>query len=151
MDERRAHKSMRSETILVVDDEPAVRELIRLILSRQGYKVLVADSGPKALEICRQADTAIDLLLTDVVMPGMSGLVLAQQLKAQEQNLPVLFITGGTLAPLVNIELDPKSALLLKPFDSQALVRSVRETLDAGRNGERSNCRETGGSRPSPL
>jgi two-component system cell cycle sensor histidine kinase/response regulator CckA len=59
-----------SETILVVDDEPGVQELVRIILSRQGYKILVADSGPKAIEIYGQTDAAIDLLVTDVVMPA---------------------------------------------------------------------------------
>ncbi len=132
-----------SETILVVDDEPGVQELVRIILSRQGYKILVADSGPKAIEICGRSDV-VDLLLTDVMMPGMSGLVLVQRLKALNLNLPVLYMTGGTLAPLAGMEFDPTCALLRKPFDSQALLRSVREVLDASRGNETIRYRDTG-------
>ena len=135
---------MGSETILVVDDEPGVQELVRIILSRQGYKILVADSGPKAIEIYGQTGTAIDLLVTDVVMPGMSGIVLVQRLKAVNQELPVLFITGGTLASLANFEFDPKCALLRKPFDAQSLVHSVRHVLDARRGNQTCTCRDTG-------
>jgi two-component system cell cycle sensor histidine kinase/response regulator CckA len=120
-----------SETILVVDDEPGVLELINIILSRQGYRILAAESGPKALEIFGRHDRNIDLLLTDVMMPGMSGLALAQRVKALSQDLPVLYMTGGTLADLVDNEFDPQSHLLRKPFDSQSLVRTVRTLLSA--------------------
>jgi len=119
-----------SETILVVDDEPGVLDLVRIILSRQGYRVLVADSGPKALDICREHDGAIDLLLTDVMMPGMSGVALARHLKSLCQDLPVLYMTGGTLESLVDGQLDPQSALLRKPFDPPSLVRTIRDFLN---------------------
>lgn len=122
-----------SETILVVDDEPAVLELIKDILSRQGYKILVAESGPQALEICEQHGASIDLLLTDVMMPGMSGLGLVKRLKSLSHDFPVLFMTGGTLESLID-ELDPQSSLLQKPFDPLSLVNSIKNFLDAARN-----------------
>jgi CheY-like chemotaxis protein len=122
-----------SETILVVDDEPAVLELIKGILARQGYKILVADSGSQALEICQRDGSTIDLLLTDVMMPGMSGLGLVRSLRSQSHDFPVLYMTGGTLESLSD-ELDPQSALLRKPFDPTSLVRSIRNFLDAARN-----------------
>jgi CheY-like chemotaxis protein len=124
------------ETILVVDDEPGVLGLVEVILSRQGYRVLVADSGPKALEICQRHNGAIDLLLTDVMMPGMSGVALAGLLKSLRQNLGVLYMTGGTLESLADGELDPQSALLRKPFDAPSLLSTIRDFLNA-----------TGGSR----
>ena len=121
------------ETILVVDDEPAVLDLVKFILSRAGYRVLVADSGPKALEICHQHGGTIDLLLTDVMMPGMSGVALAQRLKSLSQNVPVLYMTGGTLESLADGELDPESALVRKPFDPPLLVSTIKEFLTARR------------------
>ena len=123
-----------AETILVVDDEPGVLELVKIILARHGYRILVADSGPKALEVCRQRDIVIDLLLTDVMMPGMSGMALAQRLKDFNQNLPVMYMTGGTLEGLVEGELDPRSPCVRKPFDPRSLVTTVRSLLDATRH-----------------
>ena len=117
------------KTILVVDDEPAVLELVRIILSRQGYEVLVAENGRKALETCGQHPGVIDLLLTDVMMPGMSGFALVRGVRSLNPNLPVLYMTGGTLAGLVDDELDPKSNLVRKPFSSETLVRAVSDLL----------------------
>lgn len=117
----------------MVDDEPAVLELIKGILARQGYKILVADSGSQALEICQRDGSTIDLLLTDVMMPGMSGLGLVRSLRSLSHDFPVLYMTGGTLDSLSD-ELDPQAALLRKPFDPTSLVRSIRNFLDAARN-----------------
>ena len=78
-------------TVLVVDDEPAVLELVKIILSRQGYRVLTANSGPRALDACGRHPGNIDLLLTDVMMPEMSGFELVRGIRDQNPNLPVLY------------------------------------------------------------
>ena len=122
-----------SQTILVVDDEPGVLELVKLILGRQGYRILEADSGAKALEICERRDVIVDLLLTDVMMPGISGLTLVRRLKLLRQNLPVVYMTGGTLENLVEGELDPQFPCVRKPFDPVSLAATIRNALDAGR------------------
>jgi two-component system, cell cycle sensor histidine kinase and response regulator CckA len=122
-----------SQTILVVDDEPGVLELVKLILGRQGYRILEADSGAKALEICERSDAIVDLLLTDVMMPGISGLALARRLKSLRQNLHVVYMTGGTLENLVEGELDPQFPCVRKPFDPVSLAATIRDALDAGR------------------
>jgi CheY-like chemotaxis protein len=122
-----------SETILVVDDEPGVLELVKFILDRQGYRVLQADSGTKALEICERLDVSIDLLLTDVMMPGLNGLALVRRLKALHQDLPVVYMTGGTLENLVEGEPDPQFPCVRKPFDPLSLAATIRNALDAVR------------------
>ena len=121
-------------TILVVDDEPAVLELVKVILSRQGYRVLTANSGPRALDTCGQNSDMIDLVLTDVMMPEMSGFDLVRGIRNQNPDLPVLFMTGGTLTGFVENELTSQCHLLKKPFDSRMLVRAVEGVLGA-RNG----------------
>jgi|SRR5579864_4762283 two-component system response regulator HydG len=123
----------KSETILVVDDEPGVLELVRIILDRHGYRILAVDSGAKALEICERRDVRIDLLLTDVMMPGMNGLALVRQLKALHQDLPVVYMTGGTLENLVEGEPDPQFPCVRKPFDPLSLAATIRNALDAVR------------------
>ena len=122
------------QTILVVDDEPGVLELVKIILSRQGYKVLTANSGPHALDTCGR-HPGIDLLLTDVMMPEMSGFDLVRGIRNRNPDLPVLYMTGGTLAGLVENELDSQCNLLRKPFDSRTLVRTVEGVL-ATRDGQ---------------
>lgn len=119
-----------NKTILVVDDEPGILQLVAAILSAQPYRVLLADSGLKALEIYRQHGPGIDLVLTDVMMPGMSGLVLAERMKATRQNLPVLYMTGGTLGTLSAGSLD-RRLCLLKPFDPTALIHTIQSLLEA--------------------
>jgi len=123
-----------SETILVVDDEPGVLELVKIILTRHGYRILEAESGPKALEICERRDVTVDLLLTDVMMPGMSGLELVRRLKSLHQGLPVVYMTGGTLEDLVEGELDPQIPCVRKPFDPLSLAATMRNALEAGRH-----------------
>lgn len=118
------------ETILVVDDEPAVLELVKIILTRHGYRILEAESGPKALEICERGDVSVDLLLTDVMMPGMSGLALVGRLKSLHRDLPVIYMTGGTLENLVDGELDPEIPCVRKPFDPLGLAATIRSALD---------------------
>src|SRR5437773_1188222 len=122
-----------SETVLLAEDEPAVRAIARQAPERQGYTVLAAPSGADALALAAQHGATIHLLLTDVVMPGMSGRDLADRLTAQRPGIRVLYISGYTDNAIVRHGmLEPGLAYLQKPFRPDALVRKVREVLDAG-------------------
>ena len=119
-------------TVLVVDDEPTLRSVIRRSLLREGYEVLVAEDGPRALALSRAHPTHIDLLITDVVMPGLTGLELARELSSERQELSVLFISGFTFeeaVPLTNLA--NGSAYLPKPFDTKVLLAKIDELLRA--------------------
>ena len=120
-----------SETILVVEDEEAVRPLVEGVLKSRGYKVLIASGGDEALKICADAPPPIHLLLTDVVMPKMGGVELAQRLAALHPETRVLYMSGYTDAGIIhNGLLNPSSAFLQKPFTPDDLARKVREVLD---------------------
>ncbi len=120
-----------SETILLAEDEPAVRTLVREILERLGYRVIVAENGAKALE---QAVTAgrIDLLVTDVVMPAVGGPELSERLLAERPGLSVLFMSGyAQQAVSDRAALPPGHGFLPKPFSPSDLEQRVRALLDA--------------------
>jgi len=121
-----------SETILLVEDEAAVRELVRRVLSEQGYQVLPAADGKEALPLADRHDGPIHLLLTDVVMPEMSGSQLAERLKAVHPETRVLYMSGYTENAIVHHGvLQAGLAFILKPCPTDVLVRKVREILDA--------------------
>jgi PAS domain S-box-containing protein len=120
-----------SETILMVEDEGALRELIREILEHDGYKVVVARDGRDALSISAQFEGAIDLLITDVVMPEVSGRELAERLTENYAKVKVLFMSGYTDDAVVRHGVLEEGAYFLqKPFTPDALLRKVREILD---------------------
>lgn len=122
------------ETILVVEDEAGIRALVRKILKRQGYQVLEAPNGPDAIQICSQHKGTIDLLVTDVMMPQMSGRELAERLTAVRKDLKVLFVSGYTDdAMLQSGSFPPGTAFLQKPFTLGSLLGKVREVLDVRR------------------
>lgn len=118
------------KTILVVDDEPEVRKLVGAMVTRHGYNVLTADSGEHAITLFNNQKTPIDLLLTDVVAPGMSGPMLADKLVEQQPGLRVLFMSGYDNTQVVQRYVVEKGyALLHKPFTVEELGRKVNEVL----------------------
>jgi len=120
-----------SETILLAEDAEPLRSLIERILKRYGYAVLTAASGSQALELAERHDGPIALLLTDVVMPGMSGRDLAERIIAARPDIRILYTSGYTDAVIVwHGVLDPGVTFLQKPFTPKALARKVREVLD---------------------
>ena len=120
-----------TETLLIVEDEGAVTTIARVSLERRGYRVLVAANGGEALLICERHRGPIHLLLTDVVMPGMSGPELAKRLAEVRPGMPVLFMSGypQSAGPLREM-LDAGACFLEKPFTPSSLAWKVRETLD---------------------
>jgi PAS domain S-box-containing protein len=121
-----------TETVLLVEDEEAVRNLTRRVLKHNGYHVLSAPNGETALEMSRMHVGKIHLLLTDVVMPGMSGPRLAEVLLGEREGLRCIFMSGYAATALEQkVLLRRDTAFLQKPFTTEQLVRRVRETLDA--------------------
>ena len=119
------------ETILLVEDEDSVRELVTTVLESYGYTVLTAPEGLAALQLVEGCSQAIDLLVTDVVMPHMGGRQLAETLVAHQPGLKVLFISGYTDDAVVRHGiLQANVNFLQKPFTANSLARKVREILD---------------------
>jgi two-component system cell cycle sensor histidine kinase/response regulator CckA len=119
------------ETVLLTEDEEQVRQMIRMILEMSGYCVLEASDGEEALAIYKQHEGQIDLVMTDVVMPQMSGRELAQSLEVLHPGIKVLYMSGYTDDAIVRHGLlDQEIAFLQKPFTPDALIRKVREVLD---------------------
>jgi PAS domain S-box-containing protein len=120
-----------TETILVVEDEDIVRKLAEEILQKCGYTVLSAADGKEALSLCEEHTGSIDLLLTDIIMPGMNGCQLAKRLSHQWPEIRVLYISGYTDDLVVRHgELDPGTEFLQKPFTSKILTTKIRRILD---------------------
>jgi CheY-like chemotaxis protein len=127
---RRARLATRSgPTILVAEDEPAVRALVEHVLSAAGYRVITAVDGREALELAADL-SSLDLLLTDVMMPRLNGPDLADQLRERWPEQPILFMSGFTADVLGQRRVhSPEIGLLLKPFTPSELVERVGEVL----------------------
>lgn len=121
-----------TELILLVEDEEQVRDILAQILEGQGYQVLAASNGEEALQFSRDPFNDIKLMVTDVVMPQMSGRELAEHVAKLRPNLPVLFMSGYTDDAIVRHGLlDEKLNFIQKPFDSVSVARKVRDVLDS--------------------
>jgi two-component system cell cycle sensor histidine kinase/response regulator CckA len=118
------------QTVLVVEDEDALRELTRRLLERQGYRVLLAANADEAVQRFEE-NPAIDVLLTDVVMPGASGPELTSRVIAGRPGLRVIYMSGYTEDAIVRHGvLEPGVAFLHKPFTSETLGRKISEVVD---------------------
>jgi len=120
------------ETILLVEDEDALREVAREYLSEKGYTVMVAPEAEAAMAAVENTKRPVDLLITDVILPGCSGVQLAQRLSASNPQLRVLYISGYTADTIVHHGgHDPNFAFLSKPFALGALARKIRSVIDS--------------------
>jgi len=120
-----------AETVLVAEDEPGVRAPVRRILAAHGYRVLEAEDGAAALRIAEGHHGAIDLLLTDVVMPGMNGGELAHRMRSVRTGIRVVFMSAYSSEAVANHGvLSPGAAFLQKPFTIEELVARLRDALD---------------------
>jgi two-component system cell cycle sensor histidine kinase/response regulator CckA len=123
-----------SETILLVEDSEPLRKLVKTYLDSAGFRVFSAESGEAALELFTRIGVTLDLLLTDVVMPGMNGRALAEHLLPRQPGMKVVYMSGYTDTFIAGHGvLDPGTHLLHKPFTEEVFLRKVREVLDVGK------------------
>lgn len=121
-----------AETILLVEDEPALRELIKIALARSGFTVLDVAGPADALALCKNYSAPLHLLLTDVVMPGMDGPALAKQVLTERPDIKILYMSGyATNFIMHDGAVDAGTNFLEKPFHPRALLNKVREVLDS--------------------
>ena len=120
-----------NETILLVDDEDSIRDFLAEILSEQGYKVIEATNGEEGLQVFKGYNEKIDLLISDITMPKMSGPELATKLRELQPKLKALFISGNVGNEYINEQTaDSKTSFLQKPFTYDSIISKVREILD---------------------
>jgi two-component system cell cycle sensor histidine kinase/response regulator CckA len=120
------------EAVLIVEDDPSIRDLAQRVLLKRGYTVLAAASPGEAVALVGEQGLPVDLLVTDVMLPEMSGPDLAKILAAQQPGLPVLYMSGYTDTTVIRGgQLEHGATFLPKPFGPEALLRKVREVLDA--------------------
>jgi two-component system, cell cycle sensor histidine kinase and response regulator CckA len=118
------------ETVLLVEDEESLRELVGELLEANGYQVLAAEDPRKAIETAERHGGVIHLLLTDVLMPGMNGRALAQRVRELRPDIRVLYMSGHTEDSIAQSGLvEPGALLISKPFTQESLARKVREAL----------------------
>lgn len=116
-------------TVLLVDDEESVRAIVTKILSRHGHTVLEAEHGADALRLAAGYEGKIDLLITDMYMPGLRGPEILEKLKLTRPGIPVLFMSGYGDEDVARSGVEPGSSFLRKPFTVQELSEAVRKAL----------------------
>jgi len=122
-----------SETVLLIEDAGPLREMVQEILEAEGYQVLAAENAQRALELAGAHQGCIALVVTDVVMPGLSGPAVAERLQAVRPGIRVLLMSGYTDEAIGEHGiLDRAMNFIQKPFSAEALLRKVREVLDQG-------------------
>jgi two-component system cell cycle sensor histidine kinase/response regulator CckA len=121
-----------SATILLVDDDEALRRLVWRILTQQGFHLIEASDGAEALQVASAYAEPIDLLLTDVIMPKVNGLVLAERLLHERPGIGVLYMSGYVEKSILLLK-HPESIALQKPFTADALIAAVRQILASKR------------------
>ncbi|MCU1381613.1 MAG: putative Hybrid sensor histidine kinase, partial [Acidobacteria bacterium] len=126
----RAHERRGQETLMIVEDEPSVRNMVASALRHDGYHLLLAGSAEEALVAADEHEGPIDLLLSDAMMPGKSGIELAALMTARRPGIPVIIMSGYTEETLDVPGLKEPIALLHKPFTPRELRRRIREVLD---------------------
>jgi two-component system cell cycle sensor histidine kinase/response regulator CckA len=120
-----------SETVLAVDDDPGILSILEEVLKPLGYKVLAAGSGEEALAMAAANQERIDLLLTDVMLPGIKGQELARQLLRICPDVNVLFMSGYLCPSMAHSDTDHRfEGFIQKPFSPNALLRKIRKLLD---------------------
>lgn len=130
MEERQREGDGQGRTILLVEDSDVVREVIVRMLEEYGFTVLQASGGEKALSILRREDVSIDLLLTDIVMPEVSGVELADRLERERPGMRILFMTGYAEEAVIGEGILGKNRECIgKPFTQEQIARKVREIL----------------------
>lgn len=125
-----AHGARGIETILLVEDQEGIRDLVHECLKRNGYRVLCASDGNDALKIAGEQANAIDLLVTDIIMPNLSGRELANRLACSRPRMKVMFMSGNPDEAFHSADFGANSAILLKPFPINTLLHKVRGLLD---------------------
>jgi CheY-like chemotaxis protein len=124
------HEGFMRQTILLVEDEEMVRGLMCEVLDQQGYEVLACSTPAEAIEVSRRREGSIDLLLTDVVMPGMNGREMAERIHEFLPQLQVVFMSGYTEHALTHDgQVDPKVEYLQKPFTLKTLTQKLEKVL----------------------
>jgi two-component system cell cycle sensor histidine kinase/response regulator CckA len=126
----RVEVSRGKETILIAEDEDAVRKLVKRMLERAGYTVLPAASGNEALHLLEQHGETIDLIITDVVMPGMSGPALAERARQMHGAVKVLYVSGYTDESIRGAAIPREAEFLAKPFSAEKVLHAVRRVLE---------------------
>jgi two-component system cell cycle sensor histidine kinase/response regulator CckA len=120
-----------AETLLIVDDEEMLVELLRRMLVRQGYRVIAARTGEEALALYAQHRAEIDLVITDLVMPGMDGRMLAEELLRRDPDVRILVSTGFSAQSDITSLLEGGiRGVVMKPYQSKLLYAGIREALD---------------------
>ena len=119
-------------TVLVVDDEPAIRSVAHRVLTTAGYQVVMASNGDEAVRLLRDPDLVLDMVLTDIVMPGMTGATFTAQVRALRPGLPILFMSGYERPDIAAGGIDPFAPIIRKPFSRPALLAKVSQMLTTG-------------------